>query len=117
MVKCVYVLFSFQFPYLSLFPLSNFILNLLVLLLLVLLLLVLLLFLFLLLLLLLVLLLGLSHLKQKVFRGRLWGTPVAVKKLIMTELTDEILSDMKQEVAILSQLRHPNVVLYIGIKK
>lgn len=43
-----------------------------------------------------------------VFKGRLWGTEVAVKTL--KEASDELF----REVAILSELRHPNVILYIG---
>jgi serine/threonine protein kinase len=51
-----------------------------------------------------------------VYRGRLWGTDVAVK-LIRTggnELGHKALQALQAEVAILSQLRHPNVVLYLG---
>nr|AVG22651.1 MAPKKK4 [Plasmodiophora brassicae] len=50
----------------------------------------------------------------EVFKGRLWGTDVAIKKLKDSEVDDKVLADLKNEVAILSQLRHPNVVLYIG---
>ena len=50
----------------------------------------------------------------EVYRGRLWGTDVAVKLMIATEVTAEVLESLKAEVAILSQLRHPNVVLYLG---
>ena len=53
-----------------------------------------------------------------VYRGRLWGTEIAVKTLRTEELAassaHEVLEDLKKEVSILSQLRHPNVVLYIG---
>jgi serine/threonine protein kinase len=49
----------------------------------------------------------------EVFRGRLWGTEVAVKT-VKGDITPEALSDLKKEIAILSQLRHPNVVLYLG---
>ena len=53
-----------------------------------------------------------------VYRGRLWGTEIAVKTLRTEELgmdsANEVLDDLKKEVSILSQLRHPNVVLYIG---
>ena len=49
----------------------------------------------------------------EVFRGRLWGTEVAVKT-VKGDITAEALSDLKKEIAILSQLRHPNVVLYLG---
>ena len=48
-----------------------------------------------------------------VFKGRLWGTGVAVKKLKLG-LTKEDSVNLLKEVSILSQLRHPNVVLYIG---
>jgi serine/threonine protein kinase len=53
----------------------------------------------------------------EVFRGRLWGSDVAVKKLIAAnkaDIPDDVLTALKQEISILSQLRHPNVVLYIG---
>ena len=53
-----------------------------------------------------------------VYRGRLWGTEIAVKTLRTEELAmdgaTEVLNDIRKEVSILSQLRHPNVVLYIG---
>lgn len=50
----------------------------------------------------------------EVYRGRLWGTDVAVKRLLSATLTPEVLENLKEEVSILSQLRHPNVVLYLG---
>lgn len=48
----------------------------------------------------------------EVFRGTLWGTEVAVKTF--KSITDKVLGDLQKEVEILSNLRHPNVVLYIG---
>lgn len=52
----------------------------------------------------------------EVFRARLWGTEVACKTLRTEQFkdADALLEDLKKEVSILSQLRHPNVVLYIG---
>lgn len=51
----------------------------------------------------------------EVFKGKLWGTPVAIKKLYIDESkVGEILQDLENEIEILSKLRHPNVVLYIG---
>jgi serine/threonine protein kinase len=50
----------------------------------------------------------------EVYRGRMWGTDVAVKLLPQGSVTDEALESLKAEVTILSQLRHPNVVLYLG---
>jgi len=50
----------------------------------------------------------------EVYRGLLWGTDVAVKLLSASEVTQEVIDSLKAEVAILSQLRHPNVVLYLG---
>lgn len=49
----------------------------------------------------------------EVFKGRLWGTEVAVK-CIKGDFTEKALSDLKKEMTILSQIRHPNIVLYIG---
>ena len=80
-----------------------------------------------------------------VHQGTLWGTDVAIKRLNTigfsfgadttadttgdttgdtptaamdektTRLRDQLLSDLTKEVKILSELRHPNVVLYIGV--
>lgn len=72
-----------------------------------------------------------------IFKGRYWGTDVAVKLIVAAVVTDEVscvcrvrlrvcdsvrvvrrslqvLTSFKAEVSILAQLRHPNVVLYIG---
>jgi hypothetical protein len=52
----------------------------------------------------------------EVFRARLWGTEIAMKTLRTDQFanSDVLLDELKKEVSILSQLRHPNVVLYIG---
>lgn len=50
----------------------------------------------------------------EVFRGRLWGSDVAVKLMRATEVTSKEVESLKDEVDILAQLRHPNVVLYMG---
>jgi hypothetical protein len=54
-----------------------------------------------------------------VYKGTVWGTPVAIKVLAGYNMDnpsarESALSDLKKEVSILSQLRHPNTVLYIG---
>lgn len=49
-----------------------------------------------------------------VFRGRLWGTEVAIKQLHTTDEHSTLSHDLKHETEILSQLRHPNTLLYIG---
>lgn len=53
-----------------------------------------------------------------VYRG-LWinrngAAEVAVKSFRYARLTDKILGDYKQEVALLRKLKHPNIVLFIG---
>ncbi|KAF1789315.1 ADF-H/Gelsolin-like domain [Phytophthora cactorum] len=53
-----------------------------------------------------------------VFRG-LWmnrnsAAEVAVKSFRYARLTDKILGDYRQEVALLRKLKHPNIVLFIG---
>jgi len=53
-----------------------------------------------------------------VYRG-LWinrnsAAEVAVKSFRYARLTDKILGDYRQEVALLRKLKHPNIVLFIG---
>ena len=50
----------------------------------------------------------------EVYKGRVWGSDVAVKLLNTTAAGEEALKSLGAEVAILAQLRHPNVVLYLG---
>lgn len=49
-----------------------------------------------------------------VFKGKLRGKEVAVKKLHVQDLDEDALEDFKAEVEIMSKLRHPNVVLFMG---
>eukprot|EP01083_Nonionella_stella_P070427 188412_1 len=51
-----------------------------------------------------------------VYRGTMWGTEVAIKKLKSAgqEIQDQVIADLRKEANILQSLRHPNVVLYMG---
>lgn len=49
-----------------------------------------------------------------VFKAELHGKPVAVKKLSTQKFDDKTLDDFRKEVAIMSTLRHPNVLLFMG---
>uniref|UniRef100_A0A7N0TZQ8 non-specific serine/threonine protein kinase n=1 Tax=Kalanchoe fedtschenkoi TaxID=63787 RepID=A0A7N0TZQ8_KALFE len=50
----------------------------------------------------------------EVFRGMWNGTEVAIKVFLEQELTDENMEDFCNEISILSRLRHPNVILFLG---
>eukprot|EP00027_Filamoeba_sp_ATCC50430_P018551 CAMPEP_0168567218 /NCGR_PEP_ID=MMETSP0413-20121227/14878_1 /TAXON_ID=136452 /ORGANISM="Filamoeba nolandi, Strain NC-AS-23-1" /LENGTH=511 /DNA_ID=CAMNT_0008599375 /DNA_START=169 /DNA_END=1704 /DNA_ORIENTATION=+ len=49
-----------------------------------------------------------------VYKGRLRGKEVAVKKLYESKLDENTMDSFKKEVAIMSKLRHPNVLLFMG---
>ncbi|AVK76543.1 serine-threonine kinase [Pandoravirus neocaledonia] len=49
-----------------------------------------------------------------VYRGRWKGVDVAVKRLAKQRLTERRALDFRAEVAFLSELNHPNVVLFVG---
>ncbi|KAH0701357.1 hypothetical protein KY284_015572 [Solanum tuberosum] len=50
----------------------------------------------------------------EVFRGIWNGTEVAVKVFLEQELTEENIEDFANEISILSRIRHPNVILFLG---
>ncbi|XP_044465018.1 serine/threonine-protein kinase EDR1-like isoform X2 [Mangifera indica] len=50
----------------------------------------------------------------EVFRGIWNGTEVAIKVLLEQDLTAENMEDFCNEITILSRLRHPNVILFLG---
>ncbi|KAK4777407.1 hypothetical protein SAY87_017594 [Trapa incisa] len=50
----------------------------------------------------------------EVFRGIWNGTDVAIKVLLEQDLTAENMEDFCNEISILSRLRHPNVILFLG---
>eukprot|EP00188_Purpureofilum_apyrenoidigerum_P004834 Plantae.Rhodophyta-Purpureofilum_apyrenoidigerum.ctg5789.p1 GENE.Plantae.Rhodophyta-Purpureofilum_apyrenoidigerum.ctg5789~~Plantae.Rhodophyta-Purpureofilum_apyrenoidigerum.ctg5789.p1 ORF type:complete len:480 (+),score=67.08 Plantae.Rhodophyta-Purpureofilum_apyrenoidigerum.ctg5789:294-1733(+) len=51
-----------------------------------------------------------------VYRGVWRGTPVAVKEVFYGDATqDTLLENFVREAGIMSRLRHPNIVLYIGL--
>ncbi|CAK9133225.1 unnamed protein product [Ilex paraguariensis] len=50
----------------------------------------------------------------EVFRGIWNGTDVAIKVFLEQDLTAENMEDFCNEIAILSRLRHPNVILFLG---
>lgn len=50
-----------------------------------------------------------------IHKGTLNGTPVAIKKIFDPRLTDELLSEIYNEIVMQSILRHPNVTLIMGV--
>ncbi|KAL3678467.1 hypothetical protein R1sor_021423 [Riccia sorocarpa] len=50
----------------------------------------------------------------EVFRGMWRGTEVAIKRLLEQDLTEENTADFCNEISLLSRLRHPNVILFMG---
>ncbi|XP_071697237.1 serine/threonine-protein kinase EDR1-like [Rutidosis leptorrhynchoides] len=50
----------------------------------------------------------------EVFRGTWNGIEVAIKVLLEQEVTAENIDDFCNEISILSRLRHPNVILFLG---
>ncbi|KAK7264391.1 hypothetical protein RJT34_32000 [Clitoria ternatea] len=50
----------------------------------------------------------------EVFRGIWNGTDVAIKVFLEQDLTSENMEDFCNEISILSLLRHPNVILFLG---
>ncbi|KAL8136741.1 LOW QUALITY PROTEIN: hypothetical protein V2J09_002742 [Rumex salicifolius] len=50
----------------------------------------------------------------EVFRGVWNGTEVAIKVFLEQDLTSENMEDFCNEISILSRIRHPNVILFLG---
>ncbi len=51
-----------------------------------------------------------------VFRGKWKGVDVAVKRFIKQKLDERRMLEFRAEMAFLSELHHPNIVLFIGIR-
>lgn len=49
-----------------------------------------------------------------VYRGVCRGKQVAIKKLLTQDLDDNTLDEFRKEVEIMTHLRHPNIVLFMG---
>ncbi len=49
-----------------------------------------------------------------VYRGKWKGVDVAVKRFIKQQLDERRLLEFRAEMAFLSELHHPNIVLFIG---
>eukprot|EP01114_Cavostelium_apophysatum_P014808 TRINITY_DN3928_c0_g1_i1.p1 TRINITY_DN3928_c0_g1~~TRINITY_DN3928_c0_g1_i1.p1 ORF type:complete len:545 (+),score=163.03 TRINITY_DN3928_c0_g1_i1:159-1793(+) len=49
-----------------------------------------------------------------VFKGKCRGINVAIKQLLKQDLDPKIMEDFRREVDIMTQMRHPNVVLFMG---
>ncbi len=50
----------------------------------------------------------------KVFCGKWVGTDVAIKQLFVNALPDKVLKEFHKECNLMRQLRHPNIVLFLG---
>merc|ERR1712137_107693 len=50
----------------------------------------------------------------EVYRGQLHGKEVAIKKLLVQNVNETSLKEFRQEISIMSNLRHPNILLFIG---
>lgn len=47
--------------------------------------------------------------------GKFKGCQVAIKKIFNPKITDELLDEVNNEVNMLASLRHPNIILLMGI--
>ena len=50
-----------------------------------------------------------------IHKGQLHGTPVAIKKIFDPQITDDLLSEIQNEIVMTAILRHPNVALLMGV--
>lgn len=50
-----------------------------------------------------------------IHKGKLNGTPVAIKKIFDPRLTDELLHEIQNEIVMQGILRHPNVCILMGV--
>lgn len=51
-----------------------------------------------------------------VWRGEVWGQPVAIKKIKANRLADaNSLKEFRKEIAILRTIRHPNIIEFLGV--
>jgi serine/threonine protein kinase len=50
-----------------------------------------------------------------IHKGRLNGTPVAIKKIFDPRLTDELLQEIQNEIVMQGILRHPNICILMGV--
>ncbi len=50
-----------------------------------------------------------------VYQGKWLGTRVAVKRFGKRYLTKKAVKDFIKEIEVVNQLRHPNIVLYMGV--
>jgi hypothetical protein len=49
-----------------------------------------------------------------VYMGKCRGINVAIKKLLKQNLDSKILEEFRKEVDIMTQMRHPNIILFLG---
>jgi serine/threonine protein kinase len=50
-----------------------------------------------------------------VHKGNCRGLEVAIKKIFNPNITQEVMEELNNEVNMLATLRHPNIVLLVGI--
>jgi len=50
-----------------------------------------------------------------IHKGKLNGTPVAIKKIFDPRLTDELLNEIQNEIVMQSILRHPGICILMGV--
>jgi hypothetical protein len=50
-----------------------------------------------------------------IHKGFLNGTPVAIKKIFDPSITDDLLSEIQNEIIMQAILRHPNICLLMGV--
>jgi serine/threonine protein kinase len=51
----------------------------------------------------------------EVFKGKWRGSELAIKRLFRQQADDRILLELRKESVIMSSLRHPNILLFLGV--